>query len=71
MISTTEGVAIFAVLLGIIMTLQTLGGAYASGFGAPIDDEASHLVNSLLAGDFIAGLHFRHPWEFAQQYYRT
>jgi 4-amino-4-deoxy-L-arabinose transferase-like glycosyltransferase len=69
MIRTTEGVAIFAVLLGIIMTLQTLGGAYASGFGAPIDDEASHLVNSLLAGDFIAGLDFRHPWQFAQQYY--
>jgi hypothetical protein len=63
-----EGVTAFAVTLGIIVTLQALGGAYASGFGGH-PDEAADLVTSLMARDFIAGLDFRHPWQFAQQYY--
>ena len=68
MIRKGEGVAAFVVLLGFVVTLQALGGAYASGFGGN-PDEAAHLVTSLMAQDFIAGLNFRHPWQFAQQYY--
>jgi 4-amino-4-deoxy-L-arabinose transferase-like glycosyltransferase len=47
---------------------QALSGAYENGFGGEAD-EAAHLVTSLLARDFISGLDFRHPWQFAQQYY--
>jgi hypothetical protein len=63
-----EGIAAFAVLLGLVVILQVLGGAYASGFGG-YPDEPAHLVTSLMVRDFIAGLDFRHPWQFAQQYY--
>jgi 4-amino-4-deoxy-L-arabinose transferase-like glycosyltransferase len=67
-ISKGEGLAAFAVLLAFIVTLQTLGGAYASGF-AGYPDENADLVTSLMARDFLAGLDFRHPYQFAQQYY--
>lgn len=63
-----EGIAAFAALLGIIVTLQVLAGAYASGFGG-YPDEPAHLVTSLMVRDFIASLDFRHPLQFAQQYY--
>ena len=63
-----EGVVAFAALLGIVVTLQILGGAYASGFGG-YPDEPAHLVTSLMVRDFIAGLNFRHPVQFAQEYY--
>jgi 4-amino-4-deoxy-L-arabinose transferase-like glycosyltransferase len=63
-----EGLAAFVILLGIIVTLQTLGGAYANGSGGNWD-EAAHLVTSLMARDFIAGLDFRHPVQFVQEYY--
>jgi hypothetical protein len=63
-----EGIAAFAVLLGFVVILQVVGGAYASGFGG-YPDEPAHLVTSLMVRDFIAGLDFRHPWQFAQQYY--
>jgi hypothetical protein len=66
--SVREGLSAFAVSLGMIVTLQVLGGAYASGFGGDADEPA-HLVTSLMVRDFIAGLDFRHPWQFAQQYY--
>jgi hypothetical protein len=68
MIRKGEGIAAFVALLGFVVTLQALGGAYASGFGG-FPDEPAHLVTSLMARDFIAGLDFRHPWQFAQQYY--
>jgi 4-amino-4-deoxy-L-arabinose transferase-like glycosyltransferase len=63
-----EGVLAFAALLGIIVFLQILGGAYASGFGG-YPDEPAHLVTSLMARDFLADLNFRHPMQFAQQFY--
>jgi hypothetical protein len=63
-----EAIAAFAVLLGFVVALQALGGAYASGFGG-YPDEPAHLVTSLMVRDFIAGLDFRHPLQFAQQYY--
>ena len=66
--SKAEGFAAFAGLLAIIVTLQLLSGAYASGFGG-YPDESAHLVTSLMVRDFIASLDFRHPLQFAQQYY--
>jgi Dolichyl-phosphate-mannose-protein mannosyltransferase len=63
-----EGVVAFAALFGFVVTLQFLGGAYASGFGG-YPDEPAHLVTALMARDFIASLDFRHPLQFAQQYY--
>ena len=67
-VSVGEGLAAFAALLGITVTLQILAGAYASGFGGD-GDEASHVVSALMVRDFVAGLDFRHPWQFAQQFY--
>jgi hypothetical protein len=67
-ISKGEGIAAFAVLLGFVVFLQVLGGAYASGFGG-YPDEPAHLVTSLMVRDFLAGLDFHHPLQFAQQYY--
>ena len=67
-INKGEVVVVFAALLGIVVILQILGGAYASGFGG-YPDEPAHLVTSLMVRDFIAGLNFRHPVQFAQQYY--
>ena len=59
-ITKGEAVAAFVVLLGFVVILQVLGGAYASGFGG-YPDEPAHLVTSLMVRDFIAGLDFRHP----------
>jgi 4-amino-4-deoxy-L-arabinose transferase-like glycosyltransferase len=67
-LSKGEGVIAFAALLWFVVALQFLGGAYASGFGG-YPDEPAHLVTSLMVRDFIASLDFRHPWQFAQQYY--
>jgi Dolichyl-phosphate-mannose-protein mannosyltransferase len=67
-IDKAESVAVFAALLGSVVILQVLAGAYASGFGG-YPDEPAHLVSSLMVRDFLAGLDFRHPWQFAQQYY--
>jgi hypothetical protein len=63
-----EGIAAFAVLLEFVVALQVLAGAYTSGFGG-YPDEPAHLVTSLMVRDFFAGLDFRHPWQFAQQFY--
>ncbi len=69
-VSVGEGFAAFAVLLGITVTLQILAGAYASGFGGDgMVDELPHQVTSLMVRDFVAGMDFRHPGQFAQQYY--
>ena len=67
-INKGEGVVAFAALLGFVVTLQFLGGAYASCFGG-YPDEPAHLVTSLMARDFIASLDFRHALQFVQQYY--
>ncbi len=68
LLSKAEPVVAFAVLLGLVVALQVAGGAYASGFGG-YPDEPAHVVTSLMVRDFIAGLDFRHPLQFAQQYY--
>ena len=67
-INIGEDVMAVGLLLGLVVALQALAGAYSSGFrGEP--DEAAHLVTSLMARDFIAGLDFHHPWQFAPEYY--
>lgn len=63
-----EHAAVFVFLLGSIVSLQALGGAYASGFGG-YPDEPAHLVTALMVRDYLAGLDFRHALQFAQQYY--
>jgi hypothetical protein len=68
LLGKAETVVSFAVLLGLVVALQVAGGAYASGFGG-YPDEPAHVVTSLMVRDFIAGLDFRHPLQFAQQYY--
>jgi 4-amino-4-deoxy-L-arabinose transferase-like glycosyltransferase len=68
MVNIGEGSVAFVLLLGLVITLQIVGGAYASGFGGD-NDETAHLVTSLMARDFIADLGFRHPWQFAQLFY--
>ncbi len=69
-VSVGKGLVAFAVLLGVIVTLQILAGVYASGFGGiGKEDELAHLVTSLMVRDFVAGLDFRHPLQFAQRYY--
>lgn len=62
-INKAQSVAVFAALLGLVVTLQVLGGVYASGFGG-YPDEPAHLVTSLMVRDFLAGLDFRHLWQF-------
>jgi hypothetical protein len=52
-ITKGEGIVAFAVLLGFVVILQVLGGAYASGFGG-YPDEPAHLVTALMVRDFIA-----------------
>ena len=69
-VSRGEGLIAFTVLLALIMILQILAGVYASGFGGNgKEDELPNLVTSLMVRDFLAGLDFRHPWQFAQQFY--
>jgi Dolichyl-phosphate-mannose-protein mannosyltransferase len=68
LLSKAEPVVAFALLLGWVLALQVAGGVYASGFGG-YPDEPAHVVTSLMVRDFIAGLDFRHPLQFAQQYY--
>jgi hypothetical protein len=68
LLGKVETVVAFAVLLGLVVTLQLAAGAYASGFGG-YPDEPAHVVTALMVRDFIAGLDFRHPLQFAQQYY--
>jgi 4-amino-4-deoxy-L-arabinose transferase-like glycosyltransferase len=63
-----ESAIAFVVLLGVVVILQFLSGAYASGFGG-YPDEPAHLVTSLMIREFALSLDFRHPWQFAQQYY--
>jgi hypothetical protein len=65
-----EGLVVFVVLLGSIVTLQIVAGAYANGFGGSgKEDETADVVTSLMVRDFLASLDLRHPWQFAQQYY--
>ena len=64
----SEAVAAFAISLGIAVLLQTAGGAYQSGFGGH-PDEPAHLITALMVSDFLASVDYRHPWQFAVQYY--
>jgi hypothetical protein len=59
-----ETTAAFVLSLGFVVLLQAAAGAYRSGFGGH-PDEAAHLITALMVRDFLAGLDYRHPWDFA------
>lgn len=63
----SEGILVFASLLGVLVILQVTAGAYASGFGG-YPDEPAHFVTALMVRDFIAHPDL-HPLQFAQQFY--
>ena len=67
-ITAGEGLFAFLALSAFVVILQSAAGAYASGFGG-YPDEPAHLVTALMMRDFILGLDFHHPLQFAQQYY--
>jgi hypothetical protein len=62
------GLLLFAVFLGATITLQILSGAHQSEFGG-YPDEPAHFVTSLMVRDYLAGMNYGDPMEFAQNYY--
>lgn len=70
-LSGFEAIAVFVAFLAIIVVLQQLSGAFASGF-AGYPDEPAHLVTSIMARDFIADANIynlTHPVQFARDFY--
>jgi hypothetical protein len=66
--STGQSVVIFLLFLAAVFVLQLASGAYKAEFsGYP--DEPAHYITSLMVHDYIVGLHWSHPLEFAEQYY--
>lgn len=66
-----SSVPVIGVLLGYLVLgvgLLYASGALASGFGAH-DDEAAHLVSSLMLHDYVASGFSGSPVEFAKDYY--
>ncbi len=62
--------AVFAMLLGVTLMLQTENGAYSADFaGHP--DEAAHVVTGLMVRDYLAGgaLRSPNPLHYADGYY--
>lgn len=63
------GLALFALLLGLVVLLQVASGAYRAEFSA-YPDEPAHYVTSLMLRDYILHFHFQSPIRFAEEYYR-
>jgi hypothetical protein len=63
------GLGLFVLLLGIVVTLQIVSGAYSAEFSA-YPDEPAHYVTSLMLRDYILNFHFQSPIKFAEEYYR-
>src|SRR4051794_1287068 len=61
--------AVLAALLGIVIVLQVLSGAYRAEFGA-YPDEPAHYVTSLMLRDYLVHFHVASPLQFATEYYR-
>lgn len=61
-------IGIFLAILGEVVFLQWLDGAYSSGFGGH-PDEAAHFVSSLMVRDFLGHIGVVRPVEFAQTFY--
>lgn len=66
--SAARSVATFFTFLCVILALQVASGAYRAEFsGYP--DEPAHYITSLMVHDYITGLHWSAPLQFAEQYY--
>lgn len=50
------------------VVLQLAGGAFSNEFGG-YSDEAGHYVTGLMVHDYIAGMQYGSPMEFAENYY--
>lgn len=59
---------VFLLLLVEALTLQWVGGAYASGFGQH-PDEAAHFVSAVMVHDFLENMVSGHPLAFAKHFY--
>jgi Dolichyl-phosphate-mannose-protein mannosyltransferase len=66
--SFSPGMLLFAGFLALIITLQVIGGAYQAEFGG-YPDEPAHYVTSLMVRDYIAGMQYGEPMEYARNYY--
>jgi hypothetical protein len=59
---------IFICFFALIVALQWASGAYHAEFGG-YPDEPAHYVTSLMVRDFLAGMNWWHPLDYAQRYY--
>ena len=55
-------------LAAVLLVLQALSGAYRGDFDAN-EDEAAHVVSSLMVHDYLVSGKMAHPWRFATDYY--
>src|SRR5581483_2142782 len=55
-------------LFGVVVLLQTAGGAYQSEFGSH-PDEAAHVVTGLMVYDYLMSFPWASPMQFAETYY--
>ncbi len=63
-----RGLLIFVLFLGVVLVLQVASGAYHAEFGG-YPDEPAHYITSLMVHDYMAGLKWASPFQFAEQYY--
>jgi len=61
-------IAVFCGLFAIVVFLQYLSGAFRTEF-ADYPDEPAHYVTSRMVHDFLLSGDYRHPMDFAQDYY--
>src|SRR5579875_292360 len=66
--SAAKSVLVFLVFLAAVLALQVASGAYGAEFGG-YPDEPAHYITSLMVRDYVVGLHWSNPLQFAQQYY--
>jgi hypothetical protein len=67
--SAARELFLFASFLAIVIALQWASGAYQAEFGG-YPDEPAHYVTSLMVHDYIVGLHWGSPLQFAVDFYR-
>jgi hypothetical protein len=60
--------ALALLLLAFVLGLQALSGAYHADFDFD-EDEAAHVVSSLMVHDYPLSGKLAHPWEFATNFY--
>lgn len=63
-----QNTCVWLLLLGVVIVLQILSGAYRGEFGG-YPDEPAHYVTSLMLRDYFIHFHFGSPLQFAEDYY--